>query len=57
MLELLTGPLLVTVGHGTVVDLLDVRETIDDERAEENGVAHLVTLDRQTHEAGQRLQF
>ena len=46
MLELLTGPLLVTVGNGTVVDLLDVRETVDDECAEENGVAHLVTFDR-----------
>lgn len=57
MLELLASPLLVTIAHRPVVDLFDVREAVDDERAEEHRVRDLVSLDRQAHQTGQRLQL
>ena len=53
MLELLAGPLLVSVRNALAVDLGHVGEAVDDERAQENRVRHFVALDR---EAGQRLQ-
>ena len=53
MLELLAGPLLVSVRNALAVDLGHVGEAVDDERAQEHRVRHFVALDR---EAGQRLQ-
>ena len=57
MLELLAGPLFVTIGDGSVIDLLDIWETVDDKSAEKDGVRHLVPLNWQAHETGQRLQL
>ena len=44
MLELLAGPLFVAIGDSPVIDLLDIRETVDDKSAEKDGVRHLVPL-------------
>ena len=52
MLELLASSLLVTVADRAVVDLLNVGEAIDDERAEEHRVRDLVPLNGQAHETG-----
>jgi len=57
VLELLSGPLLVTVSHGSVIDLADVGETIDDKGPQQDGVGDLVALNRQTRQIGQGLKF
>ena len=53
MLELLPGALLVRVSHRLVVDFNHVRKSVDDESAEQHGVAHLVLFDGQTYQARQ----
>ena len=57
VLELLAGALLVTVGDGPVVNFFDVGEAVHDERAEQNRIRNFISLDRKTHQAGQRLQL
>ena len=49
MLELLAGPLLVTIGDGPVIYLLHVGEAVDNESAQKYGIAHFISLNGQTH--------
>ena len=57
MLKLLPCTLLITVGNRPVVDFLHVWEAVDNEGAQEHGVADFIALDRQTHQVGQGLQL
>lgn len=57
MLELLASSLLVTVRHGSVVDFLDVWESVDNEGAEEDSVADFIALNRKTHQTGEGFEF
>lgn len=57
VLELLASALLVAIRNGAIVDFLHVGEAVDDECAEKDGVADLVTLNRQAHQIGEGLQL
>ena len=57
MLELLASTLLVTIRNCFVIDLYDVRESVDNESSEKHSVRHFVLLNRQTHQIGKCLKF
>ena len=57
MLELLPCSLLVTIRYRPIVDLLHVRETVDDECAQQDSVADLVALNGEAHQIGQSFEF
>lgn len=57
MLELLASTLLVTIRNSLVIDLYDVRESVDNECSQKYSVRNFVLLNRQTHQIGKRLKF
>ena len=57
MLELLAGPLLVTVGNSFVIDLHNVWETVDNEGAKKYSVRNFVLLNRETHQIGKSFKL
>lgn len=57
MLELLPRLLLIRIRHRIPIDLRHIREPVDDEGPEEDGVGHFVVLDGEGGEGLQGFEF
>ena len=57
MLELLASTLLVTIRNSFVIDLDDIRESVDNEGPEKDSVGNFVLLNWQTHQIGKCFKF